>query len=65
VVLRAFCECFSLIALGGCAHMWEKEYIDEMNYPEIRQPWHHVRIKDSAQGALRRKVFNEKVETCQ
>ena len=53
------------MALGGCAQMWEKEYIDEMNHPEKRHCSQHLRIKDTAMGAVRRKTFDEKVETWQ
>ena len=57
--------CLSLISLGGCAEMWDKECIDAMNHPEIRHTHHRLRIKDTAHGAVRRKIFNERVETWQ
>lgn len=65
MLLRAFCLCLSLISLGGCAHMWEKEYIEEMNHPEKRRGCHGLKIKDSAFGSVRRKTFDERVETWQ
>lgn len=45
--------------------MWEKEFIDEMNHPEKRRGSFGLRIKDNAHGAVRRKTFDEKVETWQ
>jgi hypothetical protein len=63
MLLRVFCVCFSLTFLIGCSCLFKETGESYIQVVDQNEP--PIKFKDTAQGALRSKIFSNKVETCQ
>jgi len=63
MLLRVFFVCFSVMPLIGCSYLFKETGESYIQFVDRNKP--PIKFKDTAHGAVRRKTFNERIETWQ